>query len=262
MRFFVAAHPEKPQAATLKENIAHWLIGKGHVVATDAMSAELVIALGGDGYVMHCINLFSPKGIPTIGINVGDVGFITQGNADNWPSILEYILDGIFHVEKRIGLELVYRGKSYGPFTNDAYFKHSSSVAAFGVKLDDYCLYNEFFADGLIISTPTGSTGYNVSANGPIVQPGVSCLLLTPICPGHLNIRPLVYSPKAKVEIVVTKIKRPGKLSLMADGATIADDFPVGDSIIAKQHDTRMLVAVLSHNDFYQALQTKKGLMS
>lgn len=260
MKFIITSHPEKKDAEKIKLEIIQWLKDKNQEVVSDEEVADLVIVLGGDGFMMHSVDKFSPKGIPCFGINTGDVGFLTNGNVSDWENILEKIIKNEFKIDKRIGLELDYKNNKFGPYTNDIYLKHPTSMASFKIKLNNELIYEDLRGDGVVISTPTGSTGYSVSAGGPIIQPSISCLSLTPICSVHLNARSLMVSPDSVIEIEIIKIRGTEPVLLVADGK-ILDKLVVGEKIIVKQHTDKLLFAILDHHDFYRALQDKKGLM-
>ncbi len=260
MNFIITAHPGKKKAGETKKKIIKWLRERGHKVVPENQKADLAIGLGGDGFTAHHVAMFSPRGIPSLIINAGDVGFLTAGSISDWESILERIVAKKFKTEKRVGLELDYRGKKYGPIANDIYLRHSKSVAFFKVSLNGNILHEALIADGVTISTPTGSTGYNISNGGPIVQPGVPCFVMSPISPMGLNTRPIVFGLDSRIEIEVVKSKKPGNVFVIADGRDLGT-LNVGEKIIVKRHPVKLLFAFFDRHDFYRALQKKKGLM-
>lgn len=279
MRIKIEYHPERKEAFRLAKKIDAWLRKKGFGIVLNRTTGrwilddrvkgtryevdpapELVIAIGGDGFMMHCIGLYSPKGIDCIGINAGDVGFLTSGNADNWKEVMEKILSRKFSREKRTGLELSCLSGTSGPYVNDVYLEHPSSIGTFKVSHDGGVLYEEFMAKGVIVSTPTGSTGYNMAAGGTIIHPGTSAIVVTPICPNHVGVRSIIIPDASRVEIEVLSSKENKDVILRADGRHVGD-LQRGDKISVKQHPTRMLFAVTSRQHFYEALKNKKGLM-
>lgn len=261
MKFIIIAHPEKDNAKKNQKEIINWLKNKKHQIVSEDKKADLVIVLGGDGFLMHTVGKYSQKNIPCLGINAGDVGFLTSGNISDWKIILNKIINKKYKIEERIGLELKIGNKKYGPFVNDIYLKHPTLMSSFNLKVDSEYIYKNLNSDGIIVSTPTGSTGYNVSAGGPIIQPGVFSLLLTPICPYHLNIRSLVINPDSKIEIEVLGSRKLEPLCLVADGQTIDKSITSGEKIIIKKHSKKLLFIILDKHHFYKALQKKKGLM-
>jgi NAD+ kinase len=261
MKFIIDAHPEKKEAAKLKMRIRKWLIEKGQSIA-DGIKArpDMAIGLGGDGYAMHTVRKYSMLGIPSLCINLGDVGFLTVGNKDNWKARISQVICGNYFIEKRASLKAVFKNQIFGPFANDIYLRHSYAVGVFRVGINNQILYNEFFADGIIVCTPTGTTGYNLGAGGPIVERNKDSMVITPICPGHLNIKPIVENPNAMIRIEVLKAKQPGVINLIGDGKLL-DEVRQGDTVIVKKHRTKMLFVVLNSLDYIRALQEKKGLM-
>lgn len=263
MEINVLYHPEKEEAKKTAKKILEYL-KKSNSASLSPEShdlREIAIAIGGDGFAVRTAAHYSKLGIPTIAINAGDVGFLTRGNVENWEDTLRLIVENRYVVEKRIGLNYLYNGhSSMNPIVNDVYFKHTLSVANFRVLINGEETFSSLSADGLIVSTPTGSTGYCSSADGPIVQPGMNCLIFTPICPYHLHTKPLVLLPETEITIEVLKAKRPGNLNLVADGQIIGS-MEEGETVVIKKHTENLLFAVIDHHDFYRALQEKKGLM-
>lgn len=260
MKIIVTSHPKKREALKIKEDIKKYLVEYGHEVVSSSKSADLVIGLGGDGFTARLVAELSPRKIPSLVINAGDVGFLTVGNTSNWMEVLEKINTKQYKIEERIGLELLYNGKRIGPIANDIYLRHSKSVAHFKIKLNGNILHKDLVADGITVSTPTGSTGYNTSNGGPIVQPGVECMLLGYISPMSLNTRPIVAGSDSLISIEATKSKKPGYVSVVADGKDLGR-LNERKKITVRKHRTKLLFAVLDYHDFYRALQDKKGLM-
>jgi len=262
MKFIITAHPKKKVALKIKKEIKVWIQKKKHQVVKQNQKADIVIALGGDGFLIHTVGKYSPKKIPCVGINAENVGFLTSGDNNNWKKILIEIINKNYKIEKRIGLELQIKKKKYGPFVNDVYLKNLVSMSFFDVKIDSEYIYKNLSSDGIIVSTPTGSTGYNTSAGGPIIQPGVFSLLLTPICPFHLNTRSLVINPDSKIEIKIKDTQKKQNINLIADGKNISNLIKKENSLIVKKHSKKLLFIILNKHNFYKALQEKKGLMN
>ena len=262
--FVIVANTGKPLAMRVKEEISQWLIDQGQKVIDEndplKMLARYVIALGGDGTAIKTVTEYSVYGAVMIPINIdGGVGFVTIGNTKNWKTVLGKVIKGKYVVEERIGLELLYGGSIYGPYANDVVLKHTVSMATLKMKVNNHVVYRGMMADGFIIAAPTGSTGYNASAGGTIALPGIECIFATPINSDQFNVRPLVMTPDSVITMEVVNFKSSGIVKLIADGVTIGDVAAV-EKIVVKKHETRLLFAVTDGNDFYRALQTKKGL--
>lgn len=220
-------------------------------------NADLVIAIGGDGTLLSAARLFGSRGLPLLGINLGNLGFLTDIPPSELTKSINNILKGDFLQDKRIFLNAsLEKGNRRGLALNEAVI-HSGSVA----QLIDYELHiNEKFvyrqkADGIIVSTPTGSTGYALSGNGPILHPNVKGIILLPMFPHTLNSRPLIIDDEAKIRISVVG-KRRAMLSL--DSHDLMDIRKGTDILIEKSPVELNLIHPLDH-DFFSASRNKLG---
>lgn len=269
MKIAICSHPEKKNALGYMKNISSWLNKRGHeIVNEDSEKIDIAIVLAGDGYTMHMAGKFSPIGVPVIALNIGDIGFLTARNISDYQELLERLDSDNYKIEKRMGLGLNFnsdksgpcKNKKLGPFVNDIYLKHSQSMGIFKIRVDDDVIYKGLRADGFIVSTPTGSTAYNMGARGPILLPNMSAFALTPICPYNCNTWPIVADSKSEIRIKVISTRGMDCIHLIADGNKICDLF-AGEEIMVNKHETKMLFAVLDRRDYLAALQKKKGLM-
>jgi NAD+ kinase len=160
------------------------------------INPEFVITLGGDGTILNAVTLVRDTGIPIIGINLGRLGFLAIGEKTSIGDLIDDLMQGHYKLEKRSLLSLDSNTSLFGnanialnDFTIHKYA--SSSVVVIHTYVDDNYL-NSYWADGLIVATPTGSTGYSMSCGGPIVLPGSGNFVITPVAPHHLTIRPIV----------------------------------------------------------------------
>lgn len=171
-----------------------------------ARRADLIVVLGGDGTLLSIARLVERPQVPILGVNLGGLGFITEVAVDELEAILERTLVGNFSVEKRMTLEVWVRSKRGKPkrfrVLNDAVIAKGARSRI--IDLETYvgkeylCTYR---ADGLIISTPTGSTAYSLAAGGPILHPSLGAIVLAPICPHTLTNRPIVVSSKSTIHV-------------------------------------------------------------
>ena len=180
---------ELPQ--TLTDNIATF---QTHEDLGDEI--ECLISLGGDGTMLDAIALVRDKGIPLLGINFGRLGFLANINKDEMTSAVDAIINQTFVVDKRTLIHLDANIPLFGdaPFALNEFAIHKRDISPM-IKIHTYLngeFLNTFWADGLIVSTPTGSTGYNMSCNGPIVFPESSSFVITPVAPHNLNVRSIV----------------------------------------------------------------------
>lgn len=168
--------------------------------------AQLMLSLGGDGTLLQACSVISGTDIPILGINLGHLGFLTESTISDWESALIRTLKGEYGIQERMLLEcsLIRDGQNlfHGCALNDVVIHHGGEVLLLHLSFkinDNYA--GQYSADGVIISTPTGSTAYSMSAGGPIINPRLECIILTAICPHTLSARPLVIPPDEDVEI-------------------------------------------------------------
>ena len=230
----------------------------------DDESVDFFIAFGGDGTLLRAGRMAAGREIPVLGINVGHLGFLTGlphlEMEDRLGRVLEgdYILDRRFMVEARV----IHTDGSEGELLlawND-FVIHKGGVARV-TRLDlrvkegeDWQEVGSFSGDGLIVSTPTGSTAYSLSAGGPIVVPSVDCLIVTPVCPHTLAVRPLVI-PGSQV-LAVSPLEGIDDLVLTADGQ-LAHDFGVGTEVRITRSDVEIPLVRFSDQNFFGTLQGK-----
>ena len=230
----------------------------------DDESVDFFIAFGGDGTLLRAGRMAAGREIPVLGINVGHLGFLTGlphlEMEDRLGRVLEgdYILDRRFMVEARV----IHTDGSEGELLlawND-FVIHKGGVARV-TRLDlrvkegeDWQEVGSFSGDGLIVSTPTGSTAYSLSAGGPIVVPSVDCLIVTPVCPHTLAVRPLVI-PGSQV-LAVSPLEGIDDLVLTADGQ-LAHDFGVGAEVRITRSDVEIPLVRFSDQNFFGTLQGK-----
>ena len=220
---------------------------------------DVILVFGGDGTFLGVARLACKHGTPILGINLGGLGFLTEVTVDELYPMMERILDGDYEVEDRqMLLTSIRRGKkNIGKYEvlNDVVI-NKGAVA----RIIDLAIYIEdshvttYRADGIILSTPTGSTAYSLSAGGPIVHPKIPVTIITPICPHTLTNRPLVVSSKMKVEIKITTQEPDTYLTL--DGQ-IGVRLKTGDVIEVKRTDTSVKLIKSPFRDFFTILKTK-----
>ena len=179
--------------------------------------ADVLLSIGGDGTLLNTITLVRDSGIPVLGINTGRLGFISSISTDQIDSAINQLLKGNYDIQERTLLQLESENDLFGE-TNIALNevtilkKDTSSMIQIHAYLDEVYL-NSYWADGLIISTPTGSTGYSLSCGGPIILPGTDNFIISPIAAHNLNVRPLVVSDK---NVIRLKVDEREELALVA----------------------------------------------
>ena len=164
---------------------------------------DFVISIGGDGTILRSANEIGELSIPIIGLNKGRLGFLANSPIEIIESIIEKITNSNYRISERTIIQVEFEGKTKNALNEISISrKNTTSLITIDAKLNDQYL-NTYWADGLIISTPTGSTGYSLSCGGPIIMPDSKNLVLTPIAPHNLNARPLVISDNKQIEISI-----------------------------------------------------------
>ena len=221
-------------------------------------SFDLMITIGGDGTLLRSISFVRDLKIPIIGINTGRLGFLATLNQDLLKSKLEKIIKGKYKVENRTLLQVTINDKTkkdeFAIALNEITVgrKNTTSMIKIKTSLNGDFL-NSYWADGLIISTPTGSTGYSLSCGGPIMSPLSQTLALTPIAPHNLNARPIIIPDNTKIELSVSGREDFHLLSLDSRIISVKN----GNSIIIKKANFKIMIAHLKEDNFYKTLRNK-----
>lgn len=207
---------------------------------------EISIVIGGDGTLINAAKFYSKFSIPVLGINIGRLGFLSQSKVEEFEFVLNNLLDNNYEVEDRLML-------STSEFTalNDFVIKgcNPSRTSKFYLEINGETVC-DYIADGLIISTPTGSTAYGLSAGGPVLHPKIDAITIVPICPHTLNARPLVIPSTEEISIKTGD----EKLSLSADGVDSEKYF---EKIFIKKAPQKARLAFLRNQNFYSVLRNK-----
>jgi NAD+ kinase len=222
--------------------------------------ADLAIVVGGDGYMLGAARVLSCFNIGVIGVNRGNLGFLTDLSPDELIEPLKEILNGKSRSEQRFVIEAeVYRHgklKSSNSAVNEAVL-HAGKVASmieFEVYIDGSFMFSQR-SDGLIVSTPTGSTAYSMSAGGPILTPNLNALSLVPMFPHTLTSRPIVVDGNSEIKLVLAN-ENYENLQVSCDGHVILAVMPGDEVIIRKSEYTLRLIHPLDH-DYFNVLRSK-----
>jgi NAD+ kinase len=220
---------------------------------------QLVIVLGGDGTLLSVARIFAASGTPILSVNLGQLGFLTEVRLGELYATLEGWCASCHIVEARAMLhaELVRSGNVRASFEalNDIVVTKGeiARMGDFAVELGGR-LVARFRADGVIVATPTGSTAYTLAANGPILTPDVDALVVTPICPHLLTLRPIVVRGNAELLIKIEGI--PNRILLTVDGQT-AVELERGDEVRCRRSEHTVNLVRLSDGGFFEALRNK-----
>lgn len=223
--------------------------------------ADLLVVLGGDGTLLRSIRMSSPREIPILGIHLGYLGFLTEVTEDELFPALESVLKGEYLHDERVMFECTLtRGNTTvvrQHVLNDIVINKGALARIFDIEVwVDETFITCYRADGLIVSTPTGSTAYNLAADGPIVHPKVEAIILTPICPHVLSNRAIVLPDSQAVSLVVNPKKTSDNIYLTLDGQK---GYPLeaGDRLIIKRGAQKAILLRFPQRDFFQVLRTK-----
>ena len=228
---------------------------------SDAQSLPKDIAcfinIGGDGTFLESMALIHDSGIPTIGINLGKLGFLANISYNDIKDSISAILEGHYQIEERSLLQIISDTLpvSIYPYAlNEAGIqRHNPAIIGVRVKLDNELLPT-YWSDGLLVATPTGSTAYSMSVGGPIVMPEAKNFILAPIAPHNLNVRPLVIPDTATLEIAVSA--RKGNIFLTIDNQPEVE-IPSGFQFIIRKAPFSLRFIRLNSNRFFTSLQEK-----
>ncbi|MDR3129988.1 MAG: NAD(+)/NADH kinase [Treponema sp.] len=275
---FVNFH--KAEALTLAEEIksetSRWGVkpalysSEDTSVFSPAAAYDIAVSLGGDGTVLYAARVVSPCNIPILPINIGTLGFIAAVRPEEWAAVFLTWLDGTVCISRRLMLDVTVERQDKAVVRavclNDAVV--SSSGIAKIVRLTvsaktgervsgdgEFLRLGHYRSDGLIVSTPTGSTAYSVAAGGPILDPEIEAFIINPICPFTLSNRPIVV-PEGDTVIVEVEAEQRSELLLTLDGQT-SELLEPGDRILIRSAPFRTRLIASGRRAFYTALRTK-----
>ncbi len=278
-RIGLVVNLDKPQALDLAKSLVPWLKERGKtVLPEDRVSrelgftqgwrkveimarADLAIVLGGDGTLLSLARRVGSREVPILGVNLGRLGFLAEMDMEELFPVLERVLAGDFTVDRRMTLEVTVsrNGEGLGrhQVLNDAVINKGALARI--IDLETYvdgeylCTYR---SDGLILSTPTGSTAYSFSAGGPIVHPLVGVMILAPICPHMLSNRPLILPDTACIRVFLRTAEQDVMLTLDGqEGMPLLD----GDQVEVRKSPHVVSLIRSPHRTFFSVLHSKLG---
>ena len=219
--------------------------------------ADLIITFGGDGTLLIGARYAMKHGIPLLGINLGTVGFLTEAEPRHLEEALNAIVEKQYHIEQRSLLHISCTG------TDAEYFALNDAVITRGgyarlIRVDAYVNqqeYGTFTADGIIVATPTGSTGYSLSAGGPIVEPDMNCMIITPVCAHSMQHCPCVVSESSDIRLLLNP-DREQTAELQIDGQNMGM-LRSGDEIHVNGTDKKISLIRLHPYDFFGLMRRK-----
>lgn len=275
----IAAKTTAPQALAYAQRVAADLRARGISVIFDSETAaeirdghpsaskselgrdaELLITFGGDGTLLS-VARHAPDHVPIIGVNMGTLGFLTEIRVEEFPTVLERVLEGAYNIEPRVTFTVSVFGpnrdasKRYRVL-NDCAINKSAVARIIEMRVSVAGLFvSTFRGDGLIVCTPTGSTAYNLSAGGPIIYPTMGAVVITPICPHMLTNRPIVLPDELDIEIsLATPDSKDIYLTLDGqEGFELSDE----DRVCVRKSEERVLLVQSPEKDYFDVLRNK-----
>src|ERR1044071_10080618 len=271
----LVAKYHEPKAAEMVRWLVPWLEQRGKKVLVEdgiarsggmlctkkemAGKADLIISLGGDGTLLNIAPLVERPDVPILGVNLGGLGFITEVAVDELESVLRKTLEGDYEIEQRMTLEVRVSGKNGRPHKfcvlNDVVIAKGARSRIIDLETyvgDDYlCTYR---ADGLIISTPTGSTAYSLAAAGPILEPTLGAIALSPICPHTLTHRPIVVPSNAAIRATLRSF---GDTVILVPDGQQGVRLNNGDRVEARDYSLPVSLIKLPSRSYYEILREK-----
>ncbi|HEX7999902.1 MAG TPA: NAD(+)/NADH kinase [Pyrinomonadaceae bacterium] len=282
-RVGVVIKPQLAEAVPTLRRLAEWLDARGvrllggpeieqaraecgagetiDIVSHDelAKNVELVVALGGDGTMIATARLLAEADVPVLGINYGTLGYLAEFRIEEMFTGLDAVFRGDYRIESRVRLAVeLYREESrlmHSRVLNDVVVNKSALSRI--VHIEAYLnqqLISAFRADGLIISTPTGSTAYNLSAGGPVIYPSMNAVVITPICPFTLSDRPLVVPDDAVIEVF---LRTPNEEVFLTLDGQVGLPLAVGDRILIRKSHTSFRIVQPPNRNYFEVLREK-----
>lgn len=280
-KFYVIANSQKDMDFAMADKISEYIIAKGGTCvcqkrdigkegikynSADASlipeDTECVIVLGGDGTLIQAARDLSSINVPVFGINIGTLGYLTEIDMEQAFPAIDRIMADEYNIDTRMILRgRVYRGddKLYSDIAlNDIVINRMGSlkIINFDIFVNGEYLIT-YPADGLIVSTPTGSTAYNLSAGGPIVRPQTDCIVMTPVCPHVLNKSSVIFGGEDVLEVRMTPSRSGVEERVVTFDGTDYINLVSGDRIVISRSDTRASLIRIGKHNFLQILRNK-----
>ena len=273
----ILTKPKFPEDKSTLQDVVTWLRARSIDVILDTTSAmllgeqggyqktqlaskaDVLLVLGGDGTMLNAARLAGERSIPILGVNMGGLGFLTEVRVENLYPSLERVFANDFVLDERLMLQThVHRhGETvaHGVVLNDVVISKGTLARMIELKI---AIQGRFVTnlrgDGLIVSSPTGSTAYSLSAGGPVIDPAVQSLILTPICPHTLTHRPLIVPGNAEIEVTLTS-KDDGAMATLDGQVGVA--ITQGDTVVIQTSEHRTRLIRFPESNYYDVLREK-----
>ena len=273
----VVVKPNHKQAWETACKLSDWLaerniglIGKPHTetevcdietseVGEFQTDVDLIVVLGGDGTMISTARLTGDREVLVLGINYGSLGYLTEFRIEEMFPALEAILEGSYQVDRRVMLDVEHWREeekiATGRVLNDVVINKAALARIIEIEVNLNNLYvNSFRADGLIVSTPTGSTAYNLSAGGPILYPSMNAVVLTPICPFTLTNRPIVIPDNAEINL---QLKNENEGVVLTLDGQIGYQMQAKDKVLIRKSATTFNLVQPQNRNYFDVLRNK-----
>jgi NAD+ kinase len=256
----IVVKPNHDEANETACELSVWL-GKRKIIARqqDFSDVNLAIVLGGDGTMISAARLLENLDVPVLGINYGSLGYLTEFRIEELYDALERILHGDFTIDSRVTLDVTHERNgielSKNRVLNDVVINKAALARIINIEATlDELYVNDFRADGLIISTPTGSTAYNLSAGGPIVFPSMNAVVMTPICPFTLSNRPIVVPDTAEIAL---RLKTENEDVFLTLDGQVGFELTVNDVVRIRKSKTTLNLVKPPNRNYFDVLRNK-----
>ena len=261
-RFFIIANHTKPGTLEAEKKLSGIILGNGGEVVKEAARAECLLTLGGDGTIIQTARTYGKLGKPILGINMGTLGFLAEVSPEDMEEAVKRLLSDDYFVEERMALsgKVMRDGQEiYRDFGLNDIVLHSSGASR-AISFDIYVnggYLTRYFADGIIVASPTGSTAYNLSAGGPIVMPSGETMLLTPVNPHTLLARSVILPPDVTVSLILTG--KEGETAGASFDGTTFEPLSTGDELCVFRANVKVKLLKLHTDSFIEVLRKKLG---
>lgn len=266
----LVVHPERPAAWELAKTAKKWWQDHGREVIdvrqagpgvpfAGADKLEFAVSLGGDGTMLRTVELVLAAGVPVLGVNLGRMGYLTAVEPSGIEQAFDKMLAGEYLVEERMALDVELTGSAPGRFTalNDAIVERTGPGHTIRVAVEIAGRpFLTYAADGILVSTPTGSTAHNLSARGPVVSPRLQAMVLTPVAPHMLFDRSLVLEPTEEIRLTLIDDRA---AAAVIDGSRVIQ-LQAGDSVLCRPAAEPARLVSFGARDFHFALRHRFGL--
>lgn len=272
----VVSKEDNPEALSLSARVVEWLRERGascliedhiahymgcHTTQDVWRASDLLIVIGGDGTILRAVRMSQPRQIPILGVHMGYLGFLTEVTGDEIMDCLDRLLAGDYGIESRsmLDIALARDGVELARqcVINDVVVAKGALARIIHIEVwTDDVFITSYWGDGLIVSTPTGSTAYNLAAGGPIVHPDVGAVVLNPICPHVLSNRAIVLPAERAITVVVRSGKVSDSIYLSLDGQR-GHTLVEGDVIRVKRAGMSAMMVRFSTRNYFEVLRSK-----